>query len=646
MTENNGQMQELPMGWAWANIDDLVSTDGLFCDGDWIETKDQDPNGNVRLIQLADIGDGFFKNKSNRHLTFEKSIELGCTYLLKDDLLIARLPDPLGRACMFPLEGDEKYVTAVDICIMRPNSENLSIRFLLYLINSPQIRTEIDKFKSGSTRKRISRTNLAKIGLSIAPPPEQHHIVERIEELFSELDNGIESLKKAREQLKTYRQAVLKYAFEGKLTQEWRTQHLPAGRQGQAGTPPEPAENLLERIRKEREKHYQKQLEDWKKTCELSEADGKKKPAKPKKPDFYSALTKKEILDLPLLPDLWCWEKIGNLCQSIVPNRDKPKTFTGNIPWLTTPDLDLQKITVNLNLINKRLSKKEINKYNAKLIPENSVIMTCVGTFGVTCINNQECVINQQLHAFITHQFINSRYIAYALKFKEKHMEQNSTSTTISYLNKTKCNSVPMPICAIDEQKAIVEKIESRLSVCDQLEQTIEDSLNKAEALRQSILKKAFTGELTREWRLPAGRQGKNGDVYIVENRSGKLMPKRKEAYFVYVLECEDGSIYKGVTSDLNKRINDHLAGIGAEWTKTHRPIALIHYEEFKSEKEAVEREKYLKSGVGREWLKELQKEKAEQYLSAEKLLERIKAEKARLSGNGKNQRPRITKKK
>ena len=202
---------------------------------------------------------------------------------------------------------------------------------------------------------------------------------------------------------------------------------------------------------------------------------------------------------------------------------------------------------------------------------------------------------------------------------------------------------IPIPPTP-EEQQAIVAEIESRLSVCDKLEQTIEDSLRKAGALRQSILKKAFAGELTREWRLPAGRQVKNGDVHIVENRSGKLMPKRKEAYFVYVLECEDGSIYKGVTSNLNKRINDHLAGTGAEWTKTHRPIALIHYEEFKSEKEAVEREKYLKSGVGREWLKELQKEKAEQYLSAEKLLERIKAEKA-IAGGGKQQTLRKTKK-
>ncbi len=105
-------------------------------------------------------------------------------------------------------------------------------------------------------------------------------------------------------------------------------------------------------------------------------------------------------------------------------------------------------------------------------------------------------------------------------------------------------------------------------------------------------------------------------------------MPKREDAYFIYALECEDGSIYKGFTSNLDKRINEHLAGIGAEWTKTHRPIALIHYEEFKSEKEAVERQKYLKSGVGREWLKALQKEKAEQYLSAESLLARIQAEK------------------
>ena len=81
------------------NFTELVAPNGLFCDGDWIEKKDQDMNGGVRLIQLADVGVCTFKNKSAKFLTECKAQELNCTYLQKCDILIARLPEPLGRGC-------------------------------------------------------------------------------------------------------------------------------------------------------------------------------------------------------------------------------------------------------------------------------------------------------------------------------------------------------------------------------------------------------------------------------------------------------------------------------------------------------------------------------------------------------------------
>ncbi len=492
---SNGEL-DYSKGWTKSSLPD-------FCD----LIMGQSPPSST--YNLGKIGVPFYQGKSEfgdiypkPHKYCSEPKKIACA----GDILIS-VRAPVGPTNISP----HKACIGRGLAALRPLDE-IQSKFVLYLFRN--IEPIISSQGTGSIFKAISKDFIERLEFLLPPLPEQHQIVAKIEELFSELDNGIESLGKAREQLKTYRQAVLKYAFEGKLTEKWR-----AG-QKEAGIPPEPAEKLLEQIKSERENHYQKQLEDWENACEQAKSDGKKKAAKPKKPDFYPALTKKEKLDLPLLPHSWCWEKTGNLCQSIVPNRDKPKTFTGNIPWLTTPDLDLQAITVNLNLINKRLSKEEINKYNARLIPANSVIMTCVGTFGVTCINNQECVINQQLHAFITHQFINSRYIAYALKYKEKYMEQNSTSTTISYLNKTKCNSLPIPICAIDEQNAIVQEIESRLSVCDQLEQTIEDSLTKAVALRQSILKKAFSGELTKDWR------EKHSELVSGENSAEKLLEK------------------------------------------------------------------------------------------------------------------------
>src|SRR5512139_4103654 len=112
---------ELAEGWAISSLGGLVGADGLFTDGDWVETKDQDPHGDVRLIQLADVGDALYRNRSVRYLTSAKAAELGCTYLRPGDVLVARMPDPLGRACIFP--GDSKpSVTAVDVCIIRPGA--------------------------------------------------------------------------------------------------------------------------------------------------------------------------------------------------------------------------------------------------------------------------------------------------------------------------------------------------------------------------------------------------------------------------------------------------------------------------------------------------------------------------------------------
>ena len=136
--------------------------DGLFKDGDWIESKDQDPNGDVRIIQLADIGVGQFIDKSSRFMTLEKTRELNCTYLQEGDILIARMPDPIGRACILPAIP-QVCVTAVDVCIVRLDSEIIDSRWLMHKINSSGFNHQILQFVTGTTRKRISRGNLSKL---------------------------------------------------------------------------------------------------------------------------------------------------------------------------------------------------------------------------------------------------------------------------------------------------------------------------------------------------------------------------------------------------------------------------------------------------------------------------------------------------
>jgi type I restriction enzyme S subunit len=223
----------LPAGWTVATLPDLIGPEGDFCDGDWVESKDQNPDGDVRLIQLADIGEGVFRNRSNRFLTSRKAAELNCKFLRPGDVLVARMPDPLGRACIFP-GMPMKSVTAVDVCIVRPGNGSVEPRWLMWTINAPQSRQEIAKLQSGTTRGRISRKNLGTIPLPVPPLPEQRRIVAIIEEQFSRIDAGVDALQRARRNLQRMRAAVLQAAVMGRLVPQ-----VPGD---------EPAATLLDRI--------------------------------------------------------------------------------------------------------------------------------------------------------------------------------------------------------------------------------------------------------------------------------------------------------------------------------------------------------------------------------------------------------------
>jgi type I restriction enzyme S subunit len=139
----------------------------LFTDGDWVESKDQDPDGEVRLVQLADVEEGNFADRSARFLTRETARKLSCTYLREGDVLIARLPVPLGRACLFP-GAARTCVTAVDICIARPSPEGVDPVWLMHALNTPESRARVLRRATGTTRVRISRSNLAKVPIPMA----------------------------------------------------------------------------------------------------------------------------------------------------------------------------------------------------------------------------------------------------------------------------------------------------------------------------------------------------------------------------------------------------------------------------------------------------------------------------------------------
>ena len=160
---------------------ELSSLCETFIDGDWIEAKDQAEDG-IRLIQTGNVGVGVFKDKGDkaRYISEDTFKRLNCTEVKNGDILVSRLPDPVGRACIIP-EGLGKTITAVDCTIIRLADKILS-KFFIAFTNTPDYAMQIKKVLSGTTRLRVSRANLGKIQVPLPAIQKQIEFVSIAEQ--------------------------------------------------------------------------------------------------------------------------------------------------------------------------------------------------------------------------------------------------------------------------------------------------------------------------------------------------------------------------------------------------------------------------------------------------------------------------------
>jgi type I restriction enzyme, S subunit len=482
-------MQKLVTDWVACSVNDLFQITG----GGTPSTKVREYwNGDIPWITSADI-QGLETITSRKNITID-AIQNSAANIVPENSIIVVTRVGLGKIAL----SKRKISFSQDCQGLVAYKQLILPKYALYYLSKT---VEIFKFENrGTTISGVTKRQLKELPFLLPPLPEQHCIVEKIEELFSELDNGVENLKKAREQLKTYRQAVLKHAFEGKLTQEWREQQI------QTGNPPEPAETILTRIKKEREKQHQKQVETWQKACEQAETDGSKKPAKPKKPKDLPPLTEKELAELPVLPEGWRWsyfDYFGYWTGGGTPSKqNKEYWLNGDVLWISPKDMKHKYIKLTID----KITKTAVKESSAKFIPSGSVLFVVRSgilrrTLPIS-ISTELSTVNQDLQAFTPFKVL-SEYIYWYSVANEFDIRNKcaKSGTTVESIETNQLKNYKIPLCSMLEQQAIVSEIETRLSVCDQLEQTIEDSLKKADALRQSILKKAFEGELTKEWR-------------------------------------------------------------------------------------------------------------------------------------------------
>ncbi|TXI27841.1 MAG: hypothetical protein E6Q60_08660 [Nitrosomonas oligotropha] len=398
------------------------------------------------------------------------------------------------------------------------DNRNLYLRFSCYLFRS----LNLAKLEASTAIPGLNRNHDYDETVLLPPLKEQHRIVAKIEELFSELDKGVEYLKTAQAQLKVYRQALLKHAFEGKLTAQWRVERhaqqsvapAKAGAQplndmdsrptpsrglalrgnDEVGSrddePLETTDTLLKRIQQERAQRYQQQLADW-------ETSGKQ-GSKPKPPKLPPPLTAGELAELPELPEGWVYSYLADLGdlgrgKSKHRPRNDPRLFGGIYPFIQTGEVK------SANRIIRQYSQtySDFGLQQSKLWPTGTLCITIAANIAETAfLGFDSCFPDSVVGFSAFKKTIIPEYVDFFIQAARMRIEAYAPATAQKNINLETLENLVVPYCCLEEQRQILDILEERFSVIDQLSQTITTALQQAEALRQSILKKAFSGQL------------------------------------------------------------------------------------------------------------------------------------------------------
>jgi type I restriction enzyme S subunit len=363
--------------------------------------------------------------------------------------------------------------------------------FLYYYLKASKQLAE--ERATGTTFKEISGSAFSVLPVPLPPLPEQHRIVAKIEALFSELDKAVESLTLARAQLKTYRQALLKHAFEGKLTADWR-----AANADKLKTP----EALLSRIRREREARYTRAVDAWQTALAEWRAGGDvgRKPQRPARPSDMRA----NPVPVANLSAGWVRVPMGLTVDEPAYGTSKKCAY----------DIDGTGVLRIPNIARGRIDASDL-KFAAFDDDERQAYQLQVGDLltirsnGSASLVGKTALIDEAHKDFLYAGYLirlrpNPRAINphYLLKVLESHdlrsqIEAAAKSTSgVNNVNSGELQELMIPVCTLEEQILIIQVLEERLSVLEAEETEIDTAIAKANALRQSILKRAFSGQL------------------------------------------------------------------------------------------------------------------------------------------------------
>ena len=476
--------EPLPSSWAYTRLDQIAV---VVAGNPAPQGSEYFNNGEFNFVRVHDMG----VNGNNTFLTKTRD--------LINDTAIAKMRLIPANSVLFTKSGastllNQRAILAKDSYVVSHiaaaiPSKGVKSKWLFYFLQLVDFAT----LAHATNMPSLPLSRAKAIIVPIATTTEQAGIVAKIEELFSELDKGVESLKTARAQLNVYRQVVLKHAFEGKLTAQWREEN-----KDKLETP----EQLLARIKQEREARYERQLDEWKSAVKTWEETGKpgKKPTKPKKPRSISHLSHDVLDSLPEIPDGWTWVKLEDVCNRITDGEHfRPPVTNEGVYFLSAKDVREDGVRFDDPLY---ISNKTAEKALARCNPEygDLLVVSRGATVGRTCVvrtYEQFCLLGSVI-LIKPGEVLDNLYLSFFLRSSRVNeilvRLSGSTAQQAIYLRDIK--GLNIPVCSLSEQQEIVRLLDGRFAVLEQQEREIDLALKQAETLRQAILKKAFAGQL------------------------------------------------------------------------------------------------------------------------------------------------------
>jgi type I restriction enzyme, S subunit len=371
------------------------------------------------------------------------------------------------------------------VCKLIANETFYSKKFLAYLL--PGYLDAINQNTSAVTVKHLSSKTIQCIPLPLPPRKEQDRLVEKLEELFSEFDSGIEELKAAQTKLSQYRQSLLKSAVEGSLTQQWRIEN--------SDQVQETGEQLLARILKQRREQWQQQ-----KLAEFAEK-GKIPPKNLQ--DKYPEPVQPDTTDLPELPEGWVWASLSQLVDLIQIGPfgsllHKSDYISGGIPLINPTHIKNLKIEPDYNL---SVTEGKLNDLQKYVMSEGDIVIGRRGDMGrCALVSNKEdgwlCGTGSLFIRVL--KGLNPEFYTWVLSSKrtKDFLAEFSVGTTMQNLNQKILHSIPVPLLPEDEQTAASDILHSEYERIDKQIEDIKVALKQSEAQRKNILKSAFSGQL------------------------------------------------------------------------------------------------------------------------------------------------------